>query len=478
MKFTTTTFLFLFLVLILTIGGGVPMNGQCETWVGLPDEEHLTEQHSVYRGFIKSNNFADAFEPWKIVYEGAPAADGRRDYHYMDGIKLYKDKISNETDAVKIKEYQDIILRLYDEAIACYQNKVIKLKDSSDEAYAKKISDLYSRKSYDMYYEFRCPYDMTMEACAYAFEIGGLDAPYTIIVPYANITVHQFLKEQIDKETARQAYDEMVKLADHNIHNGHQYKQYYQQAKDAMLGEFKKIQYQIFDCEYFKNEWLPDYEDNKDDPTFAKELWQRLKQRGCADEDPLLQELKKKWEVYAAEVNAARQAEFEANNPGIQARKAYQAGDFEGAISKYRDAIAKESDAVAQAKYHFSIASILFRKLNKYSQARAEALKAANVNPSWGRPYVLIGDIYAKAARGCGDSWNQSLAILAAYDKWAFAKTKELGSSIENGVSGKLGKYRAYFPTKDEGFMRGAKEGASQKVGCWIGESVKIRYKK
>ena len=478
LKENSTSMKFIKAILLLSIAGiSQTAFAQCETWVGVDNEGHLTDQHSVYRGFIKTKNFADAYEPWKEVYETAPAADGMRDFHYTDGIKIYKDMWSKETDDTKKGQYVGKILGLYDEAIKCYQNRGIKLKNGTDEKYAAKIADLYSRKSYDMYYEYRSPYDDTFESLQYALEIGGLESPYTIVVPYANITVHQFLKEQITAEDARMAHDEMIKVCDHNINNGHKYAEYYEQAKGAMLGEFKKIQYQIFDCEYFKEQWLPDYEDNKDDPSYAKDLYNKLKGRGCEDGDALLVELREKWEKYAAQVNAERQAEFERNNPGIMARKMYEAGDFNGAIAKYREAIAGEADPVAKAKYHFSLASITFRKLNKYSEARKEALTAAELNPGWGRPYVLIGDIYAKAARGCGDSWNQSLAILAAYDKWSYAKSKELNPSVATDVDKKLGRYRSYFPNSEDGFMRGAKAGGKQKVGCWIGESVTVRFK-
>ena len=306
---------------------------QCETWAGAANEDHLTSQHSVYRSFVKTKNFADAFEPWKEVYEAAPAADGLRDFHYMDGIKIYKDLWEKETDETKKGAHVAKILGFYDEVIKCYQNRGIKIKANTDEAYNAKVADLYSRKAYSMYYEFRSPYSETFEALQYALEIGGLESPYTVVTPYANITVYQFLKEQISKEDARAAHDEMIKVCDHNINNGHEYAQYYQQAKDAMLGEFKKIQYQIFDCAYFQEEWRPDYEDNKDDPSYAKELYQRLKARGCEDGDPFMDELKEKWEKYATEENARRRAEFEANNPGIQARQAYEAGAFDGAIA-------------------------------------------------------------------------------------------------------------------------------------------------
>jgi len=381
----TTALLTLFITSIT-----MSLSSQCETWVGSPNEDALTSQHSVYRSFIKGENYADAIGPWKEVYEAAPAADGKRDFHYMDGIKIYKHLLANETDEAKKKEHIATILRLYDEVIVCYQKRAITLKAGTDEAYAARVADIYSRKSYDMYYEFQSPYSETFEALQYALDIGGEQAPYTVIVPYANITVYQFLKEQIDAETARQAHDDMIKLADLNIANGHDYAAYYKQGKEAALGEFKKIELQIFDCAYFKEKWLPDYEDNSDDPYFAKDLYNKLKRQGCEDADEFLVKLKTQYETHVAAANAAKQAEFEANNPALLARKAYDAGDYAGAIAKYREAIAGESDGTKIAKYHFSIASTLFRKQNKFQAAVAEARKAAKSNPDWGRPYDLI----------------------------------------------------------------------------------------
>ena len=87
----------------------------------------------------------------------------------------------------------------------------------------------------------------------------------------------------------------------------------------------------------------------------------------------------------------------------------------------------------------------------------------------------LIGDLYASSARNCGDAWNQRLAIIAAIDKYNYAKSVD--PSLAEEANKKVSKYRASLPDSNEGFMRGVSAGDSQKVGCWIGESVKVRYK-
>ena len=142
--------------------------------------------------------------------------------------------------------------------------------------------------------------------------------------------------------------------------------------------------------------------------------------------------------------------------------------------SAKRAAIDQETDNAKKAKHHFSIASILFRKLKRYNDARKEAKVAASLNPSFGRPHMLIGDMYATTARSCGDSWNQRLAILAAVDK--YNKAASVDPSAADEAKSKAGKYRSSFPAKDEGFMRGVKAGTTQKVGCWIGETVRVRF--
>ena len=68
---------------------------QCETWNDSPQKEELENSHSNYRSALKMNDFTLAFNEWQKVYSAAPAADGLRDFHYMDGIKIYKEKVKN-----------------------------------------------------------------------------------------------------------------------------------------------------------------------------------------------------------------------------------------------------------------------------------------------------------------------------------------------------------------------------------------------
>ena len=445
---------------------------ECKTWNGMADMEHLLEQHSVYRDNVKLENYEDAMEAWEEVYTKAPAADGKRDFHFTDGIKIYKHKLKSAADADK-PALKAKILELYDGCIACYNANVLTVKGGA-EAVKKRVGYLQGQKAYDMYYELNQPYDKNLDEFDKAVAMTGDATLYNVLIPYAAIATYQFQKGKIDQTKARSIFDQIIPITEHNIEKGGDYAPYYENALANIKSELNKIEREIYDCEYFKAKLRPEYDANPEDPQLAKDLFGRLIRRGCDKSDPLVAELEKKYESWAAALNAQKQAEFEANNPALLAKKAYDAGDFSGAISKYREAISQETDGAKKASYHYYIASTLFRKMKKYNDARSEAKTAISLNPSYGRAYMLIGDMYATGARNCGDSWNQRLAVLAAMEK--YSKAASVDPSVADEANDKKSKYRSSLPNKEEGFLRGVSSGQTQTVGCWIGERVTVRY--
>ncbi len=437
-------------------------NAQCGKFADSPKEEDAMTAHVLYRDAVKIKDYDAAFDNWKLAYEIAPAADGKRPFHYTDGRAIYMHKFNAETDEAKKKEYSETIQRLYDEQIACYGET-----DGSEAL-------LLGRKAFDMFYTLRTPYSKVKAVLEDAVAKGGNDTEYIVFVPYASIVEYLFTNEKMEKEEARQVYTTLNAIADHNIANSEKYKEQYEQSKASMNGTFAKIEDYIFDCAYFKEKLEPEYQAAPNDPAVIKRVYNKLAQKGCAKEDALMMELKGKYETYAAEENAKRKAEFEASNPAMMAKKAYDAGDYAGALAKYQEALNEVTDPVKQGEIYFSMASIEGRKLNNLSKGREYARKAAKLKTGWGRPYMLIGDLYAKGSRKCGDSFMQRCAILAALDKYAYAKS--IDSSVAGDASSRISKYNSSKPDKETAFMMGHKEGSSVKVGCWIGETVKLRF--
>ena len=455
----------LFILTLLVAAFAVPAYNQCQTWINLPNRDAIEEAHVLYRQFIKSEDYDKAFEYWKTAYEAAPAADGQRSYHYSDGIKIYMDKFKKTTDEAKKKEYSAMILKLYNEQVQCYPN---------EKALALGL------KVYDMFYSLNSPYSETKAACKEAVDAAGNNTSYVVFQPYASIAVYQFKNQQMDAAEARNIYLKLNEIADYNIENNKSYSAYYKQGKESMNGTFAQIESDIFDCDYFKNKFEPQYRANPDSTELLKYFYNRLVQQGCNDEDPFVSELKGRYENIIAAENEAKLASYYAENPGDHGIALFKEGKFSEALEKFEAAIKLEkgegADNDKMADYYFYMASIEFRQLKRYSAARTDARTAARLRSGWGQPYMLIADMYASTSNSCGsDAFEKQLAVIAAIDKYAYAKS--IDSRVAREASSKIAKYSSYLPDKEEAFMRKVKEGDTMTVPCWIGETVSLRFK-
>ncbi|MEY3369154.1 MAG: hypothetical protein RI973_2309 [Bacteroidota bacterium] len=457
------------LKLVFTICGlaiwVLPAYNQCESWVNSPNKDALEEAHVLYRQFVKAEEYDKAFEFWKKAYEGAPAADGKRASHFVDGRAIYIHKFKNTSDPAEKKKYADLIIGLFDQQTQCYPNEKART---------------LGLKAYEMFYTLNSPYDQNKKVCEEAVAEGGDNTSYVVFQPYASIAVWQYQNKLMQAEEARNIFDKLNAIADHNVKNNNTYSAYYQQAKDAMNATFAQIEDEIFDCNYFKAKLEPDYRKNENDSEVLKFIYNKLVSKGCPETDPLVQELKVRYEKIVAEENAVKLAAYYAENPGDYGIALFKEGKYTEALNKFEEGIAKEkaggNDNEKLANYYFYMASIEFRQLNRYSAAREDARAAARLKPGWGQPYMLIGDMYAQTSNSCGsDAFDASLAILAAIDKWSYAKS--IDSSVASEANSKIGRYNNYYPDKGEAFMRKINEGDSVSVPCWIGETVRVRLK-
>ena len=447
------------------------MNAQCETWNNSPDQDAITDAHAVYRTFMKTKKYEEAFDNWQKAYKAAPAADGLRDFHYTDGIKIYKDKLTKATDDAQKKEYGEMVLKLYDQVINCFESGAIKMKIPA----AERVAYFQGRKAFDMYYTLQTPYKETHEVLRKAVKAAKNNLEYIILDPHARVSVYMFSNDLITKDEIRAIYTELNEIADHNIANNQKFKTQYEQAKASMNGVFLKYEDQMFDCEYFKAKLLPEYKADPDNRDVYRRIYKKLASHGCDKADPIMQEISMKDNAYIASEKTRIAQERRDNNPAYVANEFYKQGKYQEALNKYEEALAKETDPEKQASIYFSMASIEFRKLKKYSSARNKARKAAKLRAGWGKPYALIGDMYAASSSRCGkDAWSKSLVVLAALDKWSYARS--IDSSVD--VGGKIAKYNAYKPEAETAFMQGKKAGQKVNVGCWIGETVKLRFNK
>jgi tetratricopeptide (TPR) repeat protein len=449
----------------------VALQAQCETWNGSPKEEEATNAHVLYRQFVKGQqisdieelseeNFKIAFTNWQKAYELAPAADGQRPSHYSDGRLFYKVLANRTDDPAKKKEYMEMVMRLYDEQIQCYKNEEF----------------LLGRKAFDMFYSPVFGYsDKTLETFKLAFEKGGKNSEYILLEPLAQLLAYMYENKKIGQKETQDLYNKAVEIADYNVENNKQYGQYYDAAKIRMTAHFAQIEDEVFDCSYFKEKLIPIYMEKSDSLDIIRYVYNKLKTQGCDTTETIMVEMRDKYLDLASEINVQLELERRSNNPCYDAAQLQKEGDYRRAMARYEECLSQTTDSDGKAQVYYSIAFIQTWQYGQYSEARENARRAAGLKPGWGKPYILIGDMYAKSSRSCGDDWDSRMAILAAIDKYAYARS--IDREVADEANKRIGQYSSAIPERQDGFMRGVKEGQSVRVGCWIGETVQVRYK-
>ncbi|THH37613.1 tetratricopeptide repeat protein [Neolewinella litorea] len=458
------------LALMLVFCGSVSVaSAQCVTWVDSPQKEQAENAHVAYRNLVKNMTaeelaalpeaeFNDAFKNWQKAYDIAPAADGNRPFHYRDGRLFYKAMRQKATDDAKKQEYTDMIFKLYDQELECYP---------------KYEAFLLGRKGSDMFYLSGYSED-AINVLEKAIETGGNETEYVVLAPLGKLLNYYFKEEVIDNARVRELYDKAVKVADYNIENNATYSTYYQAGKDNLESDILEFADEIFDCDYFKELLLPKVEENRDSLDILKYIVTKLKAQGCDSTDA---DVARVQGIYDA-LYATKAEEYEAErirlNPAYGASVAYEEERYSDAVDLYEQAIAKTDDNDKKAQYAYQIAQIQLGKLGQYGSARQNANRAAQYNSGWGKPYILIGDLYARMSSGCGDAWEQRLAVLAAIDKYNYAKS--IDSEVAGDANRRIANYRSSMPIRADAFQRGLEEGARLSVGCGIGETVTLRF--
>ena len=74
------------------------------------------------------------------------------------------------------------------------------------------------------------------------------------------------------------------------------------------------------------------------------------------------------------------------------------------------------------------------------------------------------------------DDFDHASVFWAAVDK--FQKAKQVDPAMTEEADKLIGIYSQHFPSKDEAFFRSVTDGATVKIGSWINESTKARFRK
>ena len=208
-------------------------------------------------------------------------------------------------------------------------------------------------------------------------------------------------------------------------------------------------------CERLIPIYTRDFEANKVDGVWLKRAVSRMYNKGCQT-DPLFEKLAN---AYAETTQSSDAYNFLA---GVLNKN----GDRRGAAEMKKKAFNLETDPFKKAKYKLREAQNA-----RGSRARALAYEALRYNPNLGKAYLFIASLYQKSANSCGsDEFEKRMVYVAALNKALKAKRVDPGCGARRYISS----YRKNMPSKKLIFQKGVASGASHRIGCWIGETVRI----
>lgn len=432
----------------------------CAMFGDASDPDEALESHVVYRDFVKASDFSGAYEYWKIAYKLAPAADGKRDYHFTDGVKIYKDFYSKTSDEEEKDQYWKQIVELYTKAKECFPEKA---------------QDYDGLKAFDLYYHFpdRASKLEIFELFTNVIDHYGKKTPAYVMNPFTDVLITLVREEKIPLERGQKYANQIMEGLNYGLSNstGNTLKAY--QIVDSYvpnrMQDLETVK-GFYDCEYYLDRYYEEYKQNSQDCDAIRTVMSRLKWGNCSETNEKYREV---IEHYKKNCQVATKS-----GPVSAAYDCLNNAEYQCAIDNFKAAAERTDDVNKKAKYTLLIAKVYYTHLRQFSQARKYALEAAKIRSNWGAPYMLVGRLYASSGPLCGPGtgWDSQVVVWMALDMWN--KAKSVDSSVSAEANRFINQYRQYMPTKEDIFQRpNIKEGDSYYIGCWIQRSTRVRAK-
>ena len=216
----------------------------------------------------------------------------------------------------------------------------------------------------------------------------------------------------------------------------------------------------LADCENLVPLYNKDFEEKKGDIKWVKKAASRLSAKECT-EDPLFLKLVEQLD------NLEPTAESKLYLSQLERNK----GNISKSIEYLEESASMQGDNFKKARIYFRIAE-LKRKQGSYRSARSYYNKSLKYNPSQGRCYLRIAQMYSKSSNDCGATVFEKRAV-----NWLAANMADKAGLVDASIASEARRaassYRQRAPSKSDIFSDGM-AGKTISFNCWIGGSVKV----
>ncbi|MBD0851635.1 tetratricopeptide repeat protein [Maribacter arenosus] len=421
---------------------------------------------SIYVEHAKVKNYEAAYTPWKMVYDNCPDINWA---NFAYGERILKDRVEKSSGAEKDGNIQDL-LALYDNSrkyfpkkaslapviidkvLLKYDNKMISNDDIFSElskAFHEDKSNFKNPKA--LYLYFSSLVDLHKDGSKDLQEVFDVYDDVTEKIEDENVLLTDRISKLLPKEedgTLTSKEKKQLKAATTNSESFGKIAG----SIDSKLGD-------LADCANLVPLYQKSFDAKKGDINWVKRAVGRMFDKECTD-DPMF---KKLFEAQMA-LDPSADAYVYGGNLKLKA------GDSNGAVADFNKALELETNARKKSNIAYKVATV-FRRGSK-STARNYAQKAIDANPSNGKAYLLIANLYATSANDCGETPFEKRAIY-----WKAAEMARKAGRVDPSLSGRANQsaasYSAKAPSKTDIFNSGM-AGKTVSFNCWVGGSVKV----
>ena len=442
------------------------------------DSVKCWENYNIAGSYYQNKSYAEAYDAWYYLYTHCP---GAKENTFLIAPKIIESKIKAETDPAKKKELAKILIEQYDVRLQYFPAKEGYVKSEKASDYLKYNKDS-TEQAYKLFKE--------------AFDIAGndmypsqLNAYFISAVRMKNdekiefdelLDIYNFITDALDYNVIKYSKDalEYRTLQDSSQCDGTCEKKLARTMKildgyDKVQGNIEKMLAPILTCDKLDLIYTEEkFAENQSNSSWLKDAL-RMLEKEKPDAEGNMSDCTSN-PMYFKIAEALYKIEPSAQAARSNGNLAYKKKDYATAAKYFEEASNLEEDPRAKSRDYLKNA-VVYQKLGQLAKAKSYALKSANLIRTKGDAYIVLATIYADAAGTCGNNAIEKNAVYwAAIDKLNYAKS--IDPEVTDKANRLISAYKKSVPQKSVGFGLGYKDGDKYTIGCWINETVVIKF--